>query len=229
MFRRLREKIEQALASREASRPISRDDLDRLLHAMREELIEMRARIPRLEKQAAQLETRVQQEVRRAERAHQLAQDATAAGREAEARSAMDAAERALRQAEDLKRESIEAQEELAKLKIDTAERMEQLKDAERNRSALLARSRRAGTARQLEEALRGPESGLKRFERAEEDLQAAEDLAAASDEVEEALGTPRVPSETDYELRQLEAADEMEEIERRLAELKREVRGQEG
>ena len=165
MFRRLREKIEQALASREAARPISRDDLDRLLHAMREELIEMRSRIPGLEKQKAQLETRVQQEVRRAEHAHRLAQEAAAAGREVEARTAREATERGLRQAENLKRESVEAQEELAKLKIDAAERIEQLKDAERNRHALLARSRRAGTARQLEEALRGPESGLKKFE----------------------------------------------------------------
>ena len=76
-------------------------------------------------------------------------------------------------------------------------------------------------------EAIRGPESGIRRFERAEEDLAAAEDLVAATQEVEEALGGPNVPIETDYELRRLEQADEMADIERRLAELKLEVEGE--
>ncbi len=227
MFRRLREKIERALESREAARALSREELDDLLHAMRKELIDLRARTARVEKEVAQLDSKAQDSVRRAEHAHRLAQDAKAAGREDEARGAMEATERALRQAEDLKRQAIEAHADLAELTAEAADKLEKLKEAQRNRHAILARSRRAKTSQRLEEAMRGPESGIRRFEQAEEDLAAAEDLVAATKEVEEALGGPSVPVETDYELRRLEQADEMADIERRLAELKREVEGE--
>ncbi len=227
MFRRLREKIERALESREAARALSREELDDLLHAMRKELIDLRARTARVEKEVAQLDSKAQDSVRRAEHAHRLAQDAKAAGREDEARGAMEATERALRQAEDLKRQAIEAHADLAELTAEAADKLEKLKEAQRNRHAILARSRRAKTSQRLEEAMRGPESGIRRFEQAEEDLAAAEDLVAATKEVEEALGGPTVPVETDYELRRLEQADEMADIERRLAELKREVEGE--
>ncbi len=227
MFRRLREKIERALESREAARALSREELDDLLHAMRKELIDLRARTARVEKEVAQLDSKAQDSVRRAEHAHRLAQDAKAAGREDEARGAMEATERALRQAEDLKRQAIEAHADLAEMTAEAADKLEKLKEAQRNRHAILARSRRAKTSQRLEEAMRGPESGIRRFEQAEEDLAAAEDLVAATKEVEEALGGPTVPVETDYELRRLEQADEMADIERRLAELKREVEGE--
>ena len=227
MFRRLREKIERALESREAARALSREELDDLLHAMRKELIDLRARTARVEKEVAQLDSKAQDSVRRAEHAHRLAQDAKAAGREDEARGAMEATERALRQAEDLKRQAIEAHADLAELTAEAADKLEKLKEAQRNRHAILARSRRAKTSQRLGEAIRGPESGIRRFEQAEEDLEAAEDLVAATQEVEEALGGPTVPVETDYELRRLEQADEMADIERRLAELKREVEGE--
>ena len=224
MFRKLREKIEQALARREAERPISRDELDDLLHRMRQEVIRLRARIPRVEKQVHRMEAQVQESIKRAERGHKAAQDAQAAGRTDEANRAMDATQRALRQAEDLKKQVAGAQADLAEMRADAAEKLEALKEAKRNKSVLLARSRRAGTARRLEEALRGPESGIRRFERAEEDLETAEDLAAAADEVDELLGGGKAVEEADYELRQLEAAQEMDDVERRLAELKREI-----
>lgn len=224
MFRKLREKIEQALARREAERPISRDELDDLLGRMREEVIQLRARIPKLEKQVARIDTQVQEQIRRAERAHKAAQEAQAAGRADEASRAMEATQRALKQAEDLKQQAAEAHADLADMRADAAEKLEALKEAKRSKSVLLARSRRAGTARRLEEALHGPESGLRRFERAEEDLETAEDLAAAADEVDELLGGGKAVEEADYELRQLEAAEEMDDVERRLAQLKREV-----
>ncbi len=191
---------------------------------MRDEVIELRARIPRLEKEVARLERAARTSVRRAELANQKAQEARASGDPAGAGRAVQAAEAAVGEAEDLRRQAAEAAEDLARLKSEAAEKLERLKDAERNKSALLARARRAGTARNLEEMLRGPESGLRRFERAEEEMDTAEDLAAAADEVEEAVGGRSAP-EADLELRRLEEADELAEVDRRLAELKRELR----
>lgn len=226
MFKRFREKIERALERRESERPLSRDEVDRLLHGMREELIEMKARIPRFERQAMDLDRRAAQQVQRAELAYNKARESQGSGSMDEAHTATEAAKEALTHAEDLRRQSDEARGEAARLKGEYAEKMDQLKEAERNRDVLIARSRRATTARKLDDMLRGPDSGLGRFERAEDDIDAAEDLAAAEREVSEALGErPRVKEiETDYELRQLEAAKEADEIEERLKELKRQM-----
>jgi hypothetical protein len=228
MFKRFREKIERALERKEAERSLSRDDMDRLLHQMREELIEQRSRIPKLEKELERLESRARQQIQRAELAHGKAQEAERGGDSEAAQSALDAARRALQEAEDLRRQAAETLEEVEKQKLDYSDKMDQLKEAERNRSALVARSRRVGTARKLDEMMRGPESGLKRFEKAEEDIDAAEDLAAAEREVAEALGEDTARDlETDYELRRLDAAKEAEEIEKKLSELKRQIDGE--
>jgi phage shock protein A len=226
MFKRFREKIERALERREAERPLSRDEVSRLLHGMREELIEMKSRIPRFERQAMDLDKRAARQVQRAELAYNKARELQGSGDEHEAQMAAEAARDALSEAEDLRRQADESRGEAERLKGEYAAKMDQLKEAERNRDVLLARSRRATTARKLDDMLRGPESGLGRFERAEDDIDAAEDLAAAEREVSEALGErPRVKEiETDYELRQLEAAKEADEIEERLKELKRQM-----
>lgn len=226
MFRRFREKLERALARREAERPLSRSDIDDILHAMRREIIDLRARIPRLEKEAERLAARAQQQIQRAEVAHSRAQEEERAGRQEEAYTALEAARRALSDAESVRKQAAEAREEAERLKAEAADKLEQLKAAERNRGALLARSRRAGTARKLEEILRGPGGGVRRFERVEEDIATAEDMAAATREVEEALGErqPAREIETDLELRRLEAARQADEIEKRLADLKRQM-----
>ncbi|UCC83248.1 MAG: hypothetical protein JSW46_20235 [Gemmatimonadota bacterium] len=226
MFKRFREKIERALERREAERPLSRDEVDRLLHGMREELIEMKARIPRLERQAMDLDKRAAHQVQRAELAYNKAREAQGSGDMDEAQMASEAARDALSHAEDLRRQADESRGEAERLKGEYVAKMDQLKEAERNRDVLIARSRRATTARKLDDMLRGPDSGLGRFERAEDDIEAAEDLAAAEREVSEALGErpPAKQIETDYELRQLEAAKEADEIEERLKELKRQM-----
>ena len=226
MFRRFREKIERALARKEEERPLSRDDLDRLLYQMREELIALKARIPRIERDAMSLDRRAAQQIQRAELAHNKAQQDQRAGNLEGARMATDAARDALTHAEELRRQADESREEAERLEAEYEDKLEQLKEAERNRSALVARSRRTTTARKLDEMLRGPESGLRRFERAEEDIDAAEDMAVAERELSEALGErpPVREVETDLELRKLEAAKEADEIERRLAELKRQM-----
>jgi hypothetical protein len=230
MFKRLREKIERALERREAERPLSRDEVGRLLHGMREELIEMKSRIPRLERQAMDLDKRAAQQVQRAELAYNKARDSQSSEQIDEAQMATDAARDALSHAEDLRRQADESRGEAERLKGEYAMKMDQLKEAERNRDVLVARSRRVTTARKLDDMLRGPESGLGRFERAEDDIDAAEDLVAAEREVSEALGErPRTKEiETDYELRQLEAAREADEIEQRLQELKRQMEDEE-
>ncbi len=228
MFRRWREKIERALEAREAARPLTRDEYDDLLHSMREEIIDLKARIPKLEKQVARLDGQARETVRRAERAHAAAREARASGQSEESERAMKLVQRVLQQAEDLRRQSIEAHADLSEMKADALEKLTKLKEAQRNRGVMIARSRRAGTARQLADAMQGPESGLKRFERAEEEMAGAEDLAAATQEVEEALGGP-LAAETEYELRQLESGDEMDDMERRLAELRKEIETEDG
>lgn len=230
MFRRFREKIERALERKEAERPLTRDDVDALLKGMRQELIDLRSRIPRLEKESEALKARAQREIQRAELAHNKAQAAEGSSRPEEAQPAIDAARRALDHAEDLRAQAEEVYGEVERLKVEYGEKLEQLKYAERNRSALLARSRRAGTARRLDELLRGPEGGLARFERAEEDIETAEDMAVAEREVDEALGERSTyrELETDLELRKIESAKKANEIEERLAELKRQMEAEE-
>lgn len=226
MFKRLREKIERALERKESQRPISRDDLDRILRGMREELIEMRARIPRLEKEAEDLKRRAEESIRRAEYAHKKAGKAESAGNPDEAARMLEAARRSLSDAESLRNQAAEMRGEADRMKAEAAERMEELKQAERSKSTLLARSRRAGTAQRLEEMLQDPDSGVRRFEKAEEDIETAEDMAAASREVDEALGegSGMREIEADIELRRLEAAEEADEVEKRLEQLKREM-----
>ncbi len=224
MFRRFREKIERALERREAQRPLTRDDLERLFHEMRDEVIALRSRIPKLEAELKGLDDRAVGQVRRAELAHGKAQQAQSAGDSPEARVALEAAEAALQHAADLRRQADEGRQEVARLRTEADEKLQELKSAERNRDVLLARARRAGTAQRLDDLIRGPESGVRRFERAEEDLQTAEDLAAAAREVEESLGGRRTSPDTEYELRQLERAQREDDIERRLADLKREI-----
>jgi phage shock protein A len=226
MFKRFREKIERALERKEAERPLTRDEVDDILRGMRAELIDLRSRIPRLEKETERLSARGKKQVQLAELAHNKAQEATAAGRNDEAQNAMDAARQALHDAEHLQEQAVEMRGEVERLNIEYRDKMEQFKDAERNRSALVARSRRVTTGQKLDDMLRGPESGLARFERAEEDIEEAEDLAAASREVDAALGdAPSVRElEADVELRKLEAAKEADEIDSKLAALKRQM-----
>jgi phage shock protein A len=226
MFKRFRERIERALERKEAERPLTRDEVDDILRGMRAELIDMRSRIPKVEKEVERLSARGKKQVQLAELAHKKAQEATAAGRHEEADNAMEAARRALHDAEHLQEQAVEMRAEAERLSIEYRDKLEQFKDAERNRSALVARSRRVTTGQKLDDMLRGPESGLARFERAEEDIDMAEDLAAASREVDEALGdAPSVRElEADVELRKLEAAREADEVESKLAELKRQM-----
>ena len=174
MFKRFRQKIERALERKEAARPINRDDIDRLLHEMRQELIQMKSRIPRMEKEATELDRRAGQQIQRAEIAHKKAKQANAATDLGAAQVATDAARDALAQAEQLRQHANEAREEVSRLEAEYEDKLEQFKEADRNRSVLVARSRRTTTARKLDEAIRGPESSLKRFERAEEDIEAA-------------------------------------------------------
>ena len=226
MFKRFRERIERALERKEAERPLTRDQVDDILRGMRAELIEVRSRIPKLEKEAERLSARGKKQVQLAELAHKKAQEAAGAGRTDEAQNAMEAARQALHEAEHLQKQAVEMRGEAERLNIEYRDKMEQFKDAERNRSALIARSRRVTTGQKLDDMLRGPESGLARFERAEEDIEMAEDLALASREVDEALGdAPSVRElEADVELRKLEAAKEADEIDTKLAELKRQM-----
>ncbi|NIR44739.1 MAG: hypothetical protein GWN99_10575 [Gemmatimonadetes bacterium] len=226
MFKKLREKIERALERKESERPISRDDFDRMLHEMREEVIAMRSRVPRMEKEAKELDRRAANQIKRAELAHNKGKAAQEAGELDEAQRATDAARDALAHAEELRGQADEAREEVERLRAEYQDKLAQLKYAERNRDVLIARSRRTTTSRRLDEMIRGPESGLKRFERAEEDIEAAEDRAEAERELAEALGE-RAPTEaldSDYELRKLEASREADELEQRLQELKRQI-----
>lgn len=223
MFRRLRERIERALGRLESERTPTRDDIDDLLHGMRDEVIELRARIPRVEAQVKQMEAAARAALRRAEARRGEAAPGPEAGAEARGPD-MAAVERALGEAEDFHRQASELRAELARMRQEADEKMEMLKQGRRNRDALLARARRAGTARDLEEALRGPESGTERLERVEEEIQASEDRLEAAREIESELsGRPSLP-EAEWELERLEKASAEDEIDRRLEELKREM-----
>ncbi len=179
-----------------------------------------------MEKEAKELDRRAANQIQRAELAHNKGKAAQEAGDLDEAHRATEAARDALTHAEELRGQADEAREEVGRLRAEYDDKLAQLKYAERNRDALIARSRRTTTSRKLDEMIRGRGSGLKRFERAEEDIETAEDMVEAERELAEALGerSSVEESETDAELRKLEASKTADELEQRLNELKRQI-----
>ena len=215
MFRKLREKIEAALDALEGRSPGDpREEVDRLLAGMREELIEARAALPGLEKQISDYRAIRARELREVESCIRRAEQARKIGDEETVEVAVRFAEKHRNRAE-LAAQKLEAAEaELALQKRSVTEMTGQLKSALARRDAIAAQARRAGATGSLRGG--GP-SPVDDFDRIVEGIEDADRGAAAAREVEEAFeeldgGGGGLSSEEMAELR-------LEELKRRMRE----------
>lgn len=191
MFEGLRRKLEEALGSlEERFGPDTEAEVDRLLAAMREELIEARARLKAMEERERELDRARARAVSRNDR-------------EASGKLSARLAEH---------RSEVAAQREAVR------EMTARLKAAVRNRTALAAKARRAGGAR---DALEEGEDALRAFERSAEAIEDRERMDEARREVEGALeGVEERDAAAEEQMEELLDAD----LDRKLRELKEEM-----
>jgi chromosome segregation ATPase len=195
MFEGIRRKLSEAIDALGGDRPVSRDELDRVLGEMRQELIEARARLKEQQEEVGDYERRLE------------------ALRD---RDDVSAAQLAEIEAEVKKRRA-----ELDEHRRVVADLTEQFRDAMRQREVLPARDRRTRAS----ETLRGAaEEGIRELERLEEEIERGDAERSARREVEEALDDAepgrvggRDDAVVDEEFRDAEADALLKELKRRM------------
>lgn len=224
MFGRLRRTLEEALSKLEARGGSSvQEDVDRLLHAMREELIQAKAQIPEFEAHVEVLKSQRAAERERAKACVRRASQAEAI----DDRETQEVAERFAKQhlsrAEVLDHKIEAARAELELRRTEVAEMTAQLKDAVVGQDALTIQARRART---IETTRGGGTSALEEFERLAERMSRPSELEAAERELDEELGMElgmESESPDDPELtrltREARAEELLEELKRRMDE----------
>ncbi|HSM07526.1 MAG TPA: hypothetical protein VLA33_00735 [Gemmatimonadota bacterium] len=223
MFRKLKDAIDGALSALE-NRSDDAGNVDELLAGMRQELIEAKASLPRLEKGIERLRTSQAEERRRAEDCVRRAGQAKEIGDTETLRLAVEYGERHRERAR-VYGEKIEAAEaELAMQRRTVSEMTEQLKSAMTHRDVLKVRTRRSRST----EALRGGgDSAASRFDRMAEDIEDEAARAEAARELDDELGSGGA-ARFDDDLSRGGASDvdaealaelRLEELKRRMAE----------
>jgi phage shock protein A len=186
MFKKLKQALDDALGSlEERFGGTSEEDVERLIHAMREELVEAKARLPELERQVKGIEARRVAELKRAEDAVRRADQANTIGDTETVEVAIRFAEQHKSRAEMLLQQREAAEAELHVRRVEIEEMTRQLKSARSQKDALLMRARRAKTSQRLDQASGG---AGKAFDRFEDNLTRDADLAAAREELERDL-----------------------------------------
>ncbi len=221
MFRKLKEALDSALSALESrSGGGAGGDLHKLLAAMREELIESKARLPELEQQIRSLQGARARELESAEDCHRRAQQALAIDDQETVEVALqfEARHRTRVEVCDQKIEAAEA--ELALQRQTVSDMTAQLKAAMARSESLEIQARRAGAT----ESLRGSgHSSVDEFDRMAEAIGREDDLGAARREVDleldekgeadGAYGEPEGPIDPE-ELAELQ----LRELKRRMA-----------
>lgn len=186
MFRKLKDAIDGALSALE-NRSDDAENVDELLAGMRQELIEAKAALPRLENGIERLRRSQAEERRRAEDCVRRAGQAKDIGDTETLRLAVEYGERHRERAR-VYGEKIEAAEaELAMQRRTVSEMTEQLKSAMTHRDVLKVRSRRSRSTG----ALRGGgDSAASRFDRMAEDIEDEAARAEAARELDDELGS---------------------------------------
>lgn len=186
MFKKLKEAIESALDSLEGrSGDATREDVERLLDGMREELIETKARIPVLEEQVKKLRVAHEREIKQADDCHRRAVQAQNIGDDETVEVALRF-EAKHRVAVDVWVQKIEAAEaELAMQRQTVAEQTDQLKEARARKDVLAIRSRRAGSTERMRG---GGRSSVDEFDRLADAIEREGDLGDAGRAVDEEL-----------------------------------------
>jgi len=185
MFRKLKDAIDGALSALE-SRSGDAGDVDELLAGMRQELVEAKAALPRLEQGIERLRRSLAEERRRAEDCVRRAGQAKEIGDAETLRLAVEYGERHRERAR-VYGEKIEAAEaELAMQRRTVSEMTAQLKSAMTHRDVLKVRARRSRSTG----TLRGGDSPASRFDRMAEDIEDEAARAEAARELDDELGT---------------------------------------
>ncbi|MXX78978.1 MAG: hypothetical protein F4Z33_08505 [Gemmatimonadales bacterium] len=219
MFRKLRQMVDEALDRMEAKQPgASEDDIDRVIRAMRQELVDTRARISELEglfesqvRQADREKDAARVAERRAAKAAEIGDAETV-----EVANRCAARHRQRREVLVLKAEGTQA--ELEQQKAEAAQGAEQLKSAMARRDSLSVQQRRAQAIQHSTDRL----DSVDAFDRMAEKMEGSSDLDDARRQVDEALdpmaGAPQRDFVAERELREARADAMLEELKRRMS-----------
>ena len=186
MFRKLKEAFESALDALEGrSGDTTREDVEKLLDGMRDELIETKAQIPVLEEQVRKLRLAHENEIKKADDCHRRAVQAQKIGDDETVEVALKF-EAKHRVAVDVWAQKIEAAEaELAMQRQTVTEQTEQLKEARARKDVLAIQARRAGSTERMRG---GGRSSVDEFDRLADTIEREDDLGAASRQVQSDL-----------------------------------------
>lgn len=185
MFRKLKDAIDGALSALEA-RTDAAEDVERLLGGMREELIEAKSALPRLEQGIERLRRVQATERKSAEDCVRRASQARDIGDTETLRLAVEYGERHRERARVYGEKIQAAEAELSMQRRAVDEMTSQFKSAMTHRDALKIRSRRSSTS----DALRtGGDTAAARFDRMAEDIEDEAARAEATRELDEELG----------------------------------------
>jgi phage shock protein A len=185
MFKKLKDAIDGALSALEG-RSGDAANVDELLGGMRQELIEAKAALPRLEAGIEKLQQLQAQERRRAEDCVRRAGQAQEIGDEETLRLAVEYAERHRERVRVYDEKLAAARSELALQRRTVDEMKDQLKSAMTHRDVLKIRARRSATSESLRDA---GQSAAARFDRMAEEIEDEATRAEASRELDEELG----------------------------------------
>lgn len=217
MFRRLKRALDDALSRLEArAGPGTEEEVDRLIAAMREELIETKASIPGLEGQIRSLERQRDAEEKRAEECVRRAAQAEAIDDGETVEVAERFAREHLARVQVLEQKIEAAKSELVLRREEVARMTSQLKDARARRDALAIQARRART---MEKTRGAGTDALEEFERAAERISRPSEVEVAERELDRELGLGREATPADPEAERLYREARAEEM---LRELKR-------
>lgn len=191
MFEKMREKLSELVDALGGDPALSRDEVDRVLAGMREELIEARARLKKREEEVADYERRL---------------DAL------RDRGDVDPGQLA-----ELEREVARRRAEMEEERRTVEEMSGRFREAVRRRDVLVAKDRRSRASETVREA---GEEEVREFERFEERVEEDAHLAEGEREVEEALEGDAAPGddgELEETFRDARAEEQLRELKRRM------------
>lgn len=188
MLGKLRHTLSKALDALEGGRAVSREEIDRVLAGMREELIEARAGLRKREEEVDDFEQRL------------------AGLRE---RDDVDPAQLAELEAE-VEARRAEVEEERDEVEALT----DRFQEAVRRRDILLTRDRRSRASETVRQA---GEEEVRRFEQVEDEIHRDALEAEAEQELEEELEGPREAPGAEETFREVEADDMLRDLKRRM------------
>lgn len=218
MFGRIKRMLDQALDHFESKLDdVTDDDVDRLLRAMRDELVATKARIPELEQLLRSQVAQADREKSEAEACDRRAAQAEEIGDEETVEVARRFAAQHRQRLEVLVMKAETTRAEIRQHKDDVERMTEQLKEAMARRDSLGIQQRRA----QAIDRSTSRFDSLDAFDRMAEKVEGASDVDAARRELDRELDPLSEPPPRDYraerEMRERDAEEMLRELKRRM------------